>query len=918
MTTKNRKENIMKKIIALITLIFMLFLTSCSLAPTVEIGENGNWWINGEDTGKPAKGDTGDKGEQGAQGIQGAQGAQGAQGDKGDTGDKGDKGDTGVSIVSIEKTSTSGLVDTYTVFFSNNTTTTFTVTNGDDGSSVTVESVTNVSSKDNVDTYEIKFSDNTTTRFTVTNGKNGTSVESVTKVSTKDSVDTYEIKYSDNTTTTFTVTNGKDGTSVTVKSVNKVSTKGNVDTYEIKFSDGTSTTFTVTNGEDGTSVTVKSVTKVSTKGNVDTYEMKFSDGTSTTFTVTNGSTPYVGENGNWWINGEDTGVGAVEKNMDRVGTDGLLFRTTIRGGVAGYEVFGYTGTATDIVIPNYIFDQPVVSIAQGALPTSMTSLSISSNTEYLTDLEDYTKLTSFDFNNAPVNTLPVDMFRDCSALKEIKNYSNIEVVSSYAFYGTDIRAFDFSKITTIGSYAFRDCTLFDEWAVLNAKWFLYVPSNVTAIAQYAFPSDLPVYYAGDTPEFTSNYLFTNVKVTSDGYYYTVDGSNATLLNYDGTGTRLVIPKSVDGKTVTALSRYAFTGNPKLERVEIPSTVKTMGAYCFSICKNLHSLFIPDSLESIGAFDDFCENQSYGFESTTVFFKATSFDLTGGITAPSQLGLVKYMTGISPSDISDDDNFVYLKKTLSYEIVTIKNVAGAVTVPATYNLLPVSKINTYALYGNTLTTVVNISSGIDKIATKAFYNSSNLKIVNVPKSVNIVNYQGFYNLSYTSVYIAADAIPTDWDSSWYYSISGYKVASVAAYSTDGAYFYETVDGRVYLIKYLRTMTTKTPIVIPDKIDGKTVYGIRSNCYEASTSPNSSNRYIFVIPSTISVMESYAIYIPYYGYSDLYMYVSSSSDIPTGWNSSWFYSGYGYRYNSGYNNVYYKGQWEYKDKVPTLKS
>ncbi len=49
----------------------------------VEIGENGNWFIDGKDTGLPSRGEKGDKGDKGD------------QGDKGEQGDKGDKGDTG-------------------------------------------------------------------------------------------------------------------------------------------------------------------------------------------------------------------------------------------------------------------------------------------------------------------------------------------------------------------------------------------------------------------------------------------------------------------------------------------------------------------------------------------------------------------------------------------------------------------------------------------------------------------------------------------------------------------------------------------------------------------------------------------------------------------------------------------------------
>lgn len=48
-------------------------------------------------------------------------------------GDKGDTGDTGNGIASVVKTSTTGLVDTYTITYTDGTTTTFEVTNGQDG-----------------------------------------------------------------------------------------------------------------------------------------------------------------------------------------------------------------------------------------------------------------------------------------------------------------------------------------------------------------------------------------------------------------------------------------------------------------------------------------------------------------------------------------------------------------------------------------------------------------------------------------------------------------------------------------------------------------------------------------------------------------------------------------------------------------
>lgn len=100
------------------------------------------------------KGDTGPTGPSGAQGEKGKDGKDGDDGESPTitisddgywvingvksnvkaTGEEGQKGKDGVSIQNIEKTSTSGSVDTYTITYSDGSTSTFKVTNGVDGS----------------------------------------------------------------------------------------------------------------------------------------------------------------------------------------------------------------------------------------------------------------------------------------------------------------------------------------------------------------------------------------------------------------------------------------------------------------------------------------------------------------------------------------------------------------------------------------------------------------------------------------------------------------------------------------------------------------------------------------------------------------------------------------------------------------
>ena len=77
-------------------------------------------------------------------------------------------GADGSGIASIEKTGTSGLVDTYTITLDDGRKSTFTVENGND-----IESIEKTSTSGLIDTYTITMTDGSTSTFTVTNGTNG-------------------------------------------------------------------------------------------------------------------------------------------------------------------------------------------------------------------------------------------------------------------------------------------------------------------------------------------------------------------------------------------------------------------------------------------------------------------------------------------------------------------------------------------------------------------------------------------------------------------------------------------------------------------------------------------------------------------------------------------------------------------------
>lgn len=81
------------------------------------------------------------------------------------------KGEAGNNIGTIEKTATSGLVDTYTITLTDGTTTNFQVTNGSNISSVEKTATAGL-----VDTYTITLTNGDTFNFEVVNGTDGANI----------------------------------------------------------------------------------------------------------------------------------------------------------------------------------------------------------------------------------------------------------------------------------------------------------------------------------------------------------------------------------------------------------------------------------------------------------------------------------------------------------------------------------------------------------------------------------------------------------------------------------------------------------------------------------------------------------------------------------------------------------------------
>ena len=203
------------------------------------------------------------------------------------------------SIHSITKTSSSGLVDTHTILYTDGGTSSFTVTNGADGPQGPQgpQGIQGVPGANGTD------------------GEDGVSVTRVTLISTVGKVKTYRISFSDGSHFDYEVTDGSDGAD------------GRDGTNGQDGADGE-------NGADGISVT--GVVLLSTSGKVKTYRMSFSNGSYFDYQVTDGA--------------DGEGAGDMLKSVYDTDNDGVVDSAeTLKGLTASVTELNYMDGVTSSV-----------------------------------------------------------------------------------------------------------------------------------------------------------------------------------------------------------------------------------------------------------------------------------------------------------------------------------------------------------------------------------------------------------------------------------------------------------------------------------------------------------------------------------------------------------------------------------------
>lgn len=202
----------------------------------------------------------------------------------------------------------------------------------------------------------------------------------------------------------------------------------------------------------------------------------------------------------------------------------------------------------------------------------------------------------------------------------------------------------------------------------------------------------------------------------DGFEFTINGDTATIEDYTGTDTEIVIPS-----TISRREDGAFIEGSEYK-------VTSIGTMAFYNCGSLTSVTIPDTVTIIDdlAFDS-CNNlTSVTFEENSQLTKISYNAFDGCISLTNiNLSICTKLTSIDVSAFAECSSLTYIN--IPYGVTIIGNDAfnGCssllnVTIPDS-----VTNIGDGVFYGCSSLTSVTIGSGVEGIGLGVFYNCNSL-------------------------------------------------------------------------------------------------------------------------------------------------------------------------------------------------
>ena len=475
----------------------------------------------------------------------------------------------------------------------------------------------------------------------------------------------------------------------------------------------------------------------------------------------NGHTPeiLIGDNGNWFIDGVDTGVFAEGKN----GKDGSKIYAETGEPLNG---LGQNGDIyINILDWNFYFKENNEWILKGCIKGNEDESQINSYTIEIigpenTTLEIGDKIQLYAtvrdyYTNSYLDSTAFDIHRESSNEEIIKIDSNGNLVAlDYgtvtikAYFETNenifldslmltVRGFDLSgySFKIEGNYSNR-CYI-DNFYYIGARLIDY-KSNVSIV-----PGEIALstenddivslredgFYAigiGVAEIFIKTYIYGQEYSGSIlgrccpkqtefyngfGFLLKEDGTYMVLF-YEGANNDAFIPRYFNDILVTEIYKKAFSNITTIFSLYIPDSVISIGEHAFENCKNLVIFYENFNFEKHKDIYWMIDERPIVWNSLEGKYNVYD-DFTFGIcSAENEL----YATIIS---YNGNENNIVVPKTLIHNGEDI----------------PVKEIASFAFSNSEILTDVTLPEGIVRIGAYSFYKCNNLSYVYIPKSVN---------------------------------------------------------------------------------------------------------------------------------------------------------------------------------------
>ena len=243
---------------------------------------------------------------------------------------------------------------------------------------------------------------------------------------------------------------------------------------------------------------------------------------------------------------------------------------------------------TDLIIPDNVTSIGYCAFYNCA---SLTSVTIPNSV---------TSIGSYAFSGC-TNLTSIEVFEHNQYYKDIDGNlfsKNGKTLIQYAIGKRDAAFAIPSGVTSIGDYAFRNCTSLTS---------VTIGKDITSIGSSAFygcyklievmnQSTLGITIGSSNYGYVAYYAL-NVSTTEsgrkiwtddNGYNFYEDGDTCYLLGYTGTDTNLTLPDNFNGKNYE-IYKYAFAYCDSLTSVTIGNGVTSIGDYAFYDCTSLEEI-----------------------------------------------------------------------------------------------------------------------------------------------------------------------------------------------------------------------------------------------------------------------------------------------------------------------------------------